>query len=109
MIRTAIKHYLYDIAINTFFDRLKSNFPIIKEKNELVEWESIKAGDVLKFSRYDEWFICIVQIIESYVKGYANFYTATVTIVQSNTFEPNEYYVHETEGWLIERWKEKIQ
>lgn len=68
MLLTAIKHYLYDIALNAMFDKILFNFPM-KRKYEECNHGALKVGDyilVIDPYRSDEWSKGYVSNINKY-------------------------------------------
>lgn len=47
MIKTALKHFIYNIAIESFFDKLIENFPPNRYDLEHIYFDDIMIGDTI--------------------------------------------------------------
>lgn len=99
---TVIKHYLYDVGINAFFDRLLVNFHITK--SNYISWDDLKVDQVIRFTRPDEdvWVIGVIYEKDVFYVNGIKRHSITVRVTGSNTFDPDDFVVYETEGWIIE-------
>ena len=102
MIYTTLKHYMYDFGINAFFDRLLVNFHVTK--SNYISWDDLKVDHIIRFTRPDEdvWLVGVIYEKDVYYVNGAKRHSITARITNSNIYEPDDYVVYETEGWIIE-------
>ena len=79
MLKTAIKHYIYELCINIFFDNIEKNFVLLNKKQSInSKRNQIKVGDYYK-SIYE------IDVFEE--DFYRHFYNCSIVKVAKDYFQ----------------------
>jgi hypothetical protein len=110
MIKTALKHYIYEFSLDVFFNKLNQNF------NISVTSDLPQTGDVYKKISHiygdEHYHNCIVKNVEirgsdsePYAVVYANYEYSTGSdvdeLLYNEQYEPDEFHEYEYDDDII--------